>query len=232
LEIAEEEWRALEELQALGRTKGVPALLRRLPNMHPVVAGHAVRRVLPVLGGERAYRALARMLREHPDPAFREAAAYGFWELGDERAQPLLVAALCDPTEDPRVRGQAAETLGCITGDARTRRYKEAVQVLVDALSDASPTVRFWAAFALGGLRARAAVPALQQLATTDEAVCPGWWRVADEAADALAVIVGGPPPPDRHRVATCGPGVISDGSVGACSGPPRPATGYTRSST
>ena len=204
MEIAEEEWRALEEVQALGRAKGVPALLRRLPDLHPVVAWHAVGRTLPELGGERAYRALVRLLREHPDPALREAAAYAFWQFRDDRAYPWLLAALRDPAEDPRVRAQAAETLGYTTRDARTRSYKEAARVLVDALSDGSPSVRFWAAFALGSMRARAAVPALRHLATTDEAVCPGWWRVADEAADALVRIAGGTPP-DRHPTTAAG---------------------------
>ena len=91
---------------------------------------------------------------------------------------------------------------GYTTRDARTRRYKETVRALVDALSDPSPTVRFWAAFALGAASARTAVPALQRLAATDEAVCPGWWRVADEAADALVTIAGGSPP-ERHRAAS-----------------------------
>jgi HEAT repeat protein len=205
LEIAEEEWHVLEEFQGLGRAKGVSALLRRLPHLHPVVAWHAVGRVLPELGGKHAYRALVQTLREHPDPALREAAAYALWQFRDDRAHPLLLAALRDPAEDPRVRGQAAETLGYTTRDARTRRYKETARALVDALGDPSPTVRFWAASALGGMRARAATPALRRLAATDQAVCPGWWRVADEAADALVRITGGTLP-ERYRTATAGP--------------------------
>jgi HEAT repeat protein len=202
LEVSVQDWRALEEIKDLGRAKGVPALLQRLPNLHPVVAWHAVGRTLAELGGEHAYRALATILREHTDPALREAAAYAFWQFSDDRAHPLLLAALRNAAEDPRVRGQAAETLGYTTHDARTRRYKETAESLVDVLDDPSPTVRFWAAFALGTMRARTAVPALQRQSATDEAVCPGWWRVADEAADALVTIAGGVPQ-ERHRTAT-----------------------------
>jgi HEAT repeat protein len=199
LEVPEAEWGTLQELERLGRAKGVPAVLGRLPDLHPVVAWHAVGRTLPELGGERACKALVRTLNDHPDPALREAAAYGLWRFRDDRAHPFLLAALRDPAEDPRVRGQAAETLGYLTCDARTRRYKETARALVDALGDPSPDVRFWAAFALGGMGALAAVPALQRLAATDEAVCSGWWRVADEAGDALVRIAGGSPP-ERHR--------------------------------
>jgi len=194
-----EQWQILEGIQALGRTKGVPFLLRCLPELPPAAAWHAVGRTLPELGGKRVQRVLVRILRTHSDVRLREAAAYGLWQVGGDDAHYVLVASVSDRTEDPRVRGQAAETLGYITRDRRTRQYREVAHALIDALADASPIVRFWAAFALGSMRARQAVPALRHLATTDQEVCPGWWRVGDEAGDAVISIEGGTPP-ERRR--------------------------------
>jgi HEAT repeat protein len=62
----------------------------------------------------------------------------------------------------------------------------------MEALRDETPEVRFWACFALGSMGARPALPELQRLAETDEIVCPGWWRVKDEAVDAVYSILHG----------------------------------------
>ncbi len=110
------------------------------------------------------------------------AAAYSLGLLGDHRAVDPLLACLADRSEDPRVRGFAAEAL---TGPSERR----AVPALIAALGDPSVEVRFWAAFALGELGDPAALSALQQLAQTDEATLPGWWSVSDEAAAAIESI-------------------------------------------
>lgn len=145
---------------------------------------------------------MVAMLREHPNPNVREAAAYGLrdYALDNERttrAIPPLLGVLGNASEEARIRGAAAESVGCILmfADRRRKIFRQAVRVLIDALRDPSPEVRFWSAYALGSMRARAALDELRRVATTDEAMCPRWWLLRDEAADAIAQILGQPWP-------------------------------------
>ena len=134
----------------------------------------------------------------------RQAAAYALsftWSgLADERYMPAvgeaLVMVLQNPDETPGLRGQAAEGLAYLFGpcagarhDRRQRGYRDAGQVLVNVLTDPSAEVRFWSAFALGSMRYRAALPALQKLARTDKEMFSNWWTVGEEAADAVDTI-------------------------------------------
>ena len=148
----------------------------------------------------------ARLLRilQSPGDARSEMAAWalGFGGLAAESRQDVLHALLgvmIDDTRPDRLRGQAAEAVGeqlQFSSDEETS--EEAVDLLTRMLSDESPVVRFWSAFALGKLGATSALPALRQLAA-DEALVAGWWTVGEEASDAIDVIEGRTPPP-RHR--------------------------------
>jgi HEAT repeat protein len=60
------------------------------------------------IGDKRAAGPLAAALRD-ADAGTRMAAAYALGLLGDPRATGPLLAALADTSEDPRVRGHAAE---------------------------------------------------------------------------------------------------------------------------
>jgi HEAT repeat protein len=113
-------------------------------------------------------------------------AAHSLGLLGDHRAVDPLLARLADTSEDPRVRGFAAEAL---TGPGDRR----AVPGLIAALADPSAEVRFWAAFALGELGDPAALSALRQLAQNDQAALPGWRSNSDEAAAAIESITARP---------------------------------------
>src|SRR5262249_4490183 len=95
--------------------------------------------------------------------------------------------------EESRVRAEAAESMGVLLEltDRRARRFKQATRLLVEMLCDPAPEVRFWSCYALGVMRARAALLVLRELAETDEAMCPGWWLVKEEAGDAVEVILG-----------------------------------------
>jgi HEAT repeat protein len=63
---------------------------------------------------------------------------------------------------------------------------------LREALSDAEPAVRGWAAFAAGERGDREALPKLDELARNDRAMVPGLGTVADEARDAAEAIRAG----------------------------------------
>lgn len=151
----------------------------------------------PALDREEALARLGQILHDHPSPAVREAAAYGLRGTFDTRVVEPLLTTFENRSEEPKVRGQAAEGIGSILEltDGRRRQFKRATRALIGGLRDESPEIRFWCAYALGVMRAKAALEELRRVAATDTAMCPRWWRVADEAADAITSIEGGSPP-------------------------------------
>ena len=195
---------AIGALSYFDKRKTIPLLLQLLRSPDPAVRSHALIG-LEMIGGVRSVRALVRHLHHDPDPTARERAAHGLAFLPDSRCDDLafepLLAALRNQAEHPAVRAQAAEGLGNILvfGDRRTRRYKQAQAALIDGLDHPAPDIRFWAAFAFGTMRSRAALPRLRQLAASDTAICPGWWPVKDEASDAIECILTGDWP-DHER--------------------------------
>lgn len=161
-----------------------------------------VARGLPGQSPDERLHQMIGLLREHSNPNVREAAAYGMrnLELKTVRipeAVPVLLEVLGNVAEEIRIRVEAAESVGEILAyqDRRRKTFRQAVRVLINVLSDPAPEVRFWSAFALGQMDAGAALNELRRVATTDEAMCPRWWLVRDEAADAIAHILGQPTP-------------------------------------
>jgi len=135
---------------------------------------------------------LLHRLRHAPLAHSREAAAYVLYEWNDlsdglwgERITGALLAALTDGTEEPTVRGQAAEALAW---HYLMRGRCPVVAPLLATLDDSSPEVRFWAAYALGIIGAHDALPALERLAATDHATVP-FGAVGEEAVHAITTI-------------------------------------------
>jgi HEAT repeat protein len=122
---------------------------------------------------------LRRLVREAANPVLRQAAAYGLGRIRDEESVGILCEVVASPNETPAVRGQAAESLAYLS-DAR------ALTTLLQAVQDPGPEVRFWSVFALGHLRERRAIPALEKMAATDHAIVEGWGSVSEEAREAL----------------------------------------------
>jgi HEAT repeat protein len=130
------------------------------------------------------------MLEQAEDAEKRQIAAYTLGLLHDERAIKPLVNALENQDEDPKVRGDAAEALAYLTKWLDKEDVQASVVgALLDSLKDPAVEVRFWSAFALGELGVKQAVPALKQLAASDESVLQGWWSVSKEASDAIRQI-------------------------------------------
>ena len=136
----------------------------------------------------------------------RQSAAYALsftWSgLADARYMTSIgeafVTILQKKHESPGLRGQVAEGLAYLHGpctgaprDRRRRSYRESGQILITALGDSAAEVRFWAVFALGSMRYRAALPILRKLAKTDNGRFGDWGPVCEEAADAVARING-----------------------------------------
>jgi len=83
-----------------------------------------------------------------------------------------IAQAVSDTTENPRVRGEAAEAL------AHAHR-KRSHDVLLKNLADPSKDVRFWCAFALGQMAEKRAIPFLKRLAAIDGRIVKGFHSVA-----------------------------------------------------
>ncbi len=168
----------------LGRVGGdevVAPLLAAFDAPDPALRWEAARS----LGLRRDARALAPLVQallSTGDLDLRTAAAHALGVLGDDRAVPALLDVVSSAAEDPRLRGEAAESLAHLAD-------RRAVAPLIGTLADESADVRFWAAFALGGLRDPRALPELERLARTDDAVVPGWWSVRAEASEAVRLI-------------------------------------------
>ncbi|WP_167737610.1 HEAT repeat domain-containing protein [Sphingomonas parva] len=109
----------------------------------------AAGRSLPDTGGR-----LASLLREHPDPVTRSAAALALGLLGETDARRELIEALSDA---PLVAMEAAAALAAV-GD------REAVEPLCAALRSASANVRANAVAALGRIGGRRAEDCIEMV--------------------------------------------------------------------
>ena len=135
------------------------------------------------------------VLNEARNAHNREAAAYALsWVLGRRRNQKPLVVLLAtfDKVEEsPSVRAQALEGFGLQRPTKRNRLWGRVEAAILRGLADKSPEVRFWACYAAGTLQVQSALPKLAELADIDSEICPNWWRVSEEAADAIEWVHG-----------------------------------------
>ena len=131
----------------------------------------------------RIERALIKTLKRGARPFNRAAAAHA---LGAMLRRPEVIAALehavDDKSENPRVRGEAAEAL-------HLNHRKKSHDLLLRNLTDPSKEVRFWCAYTLGQMTEHRAIPALERLSVSDNRVVKGFHSVAKEAADAIETI-------------------------------------------
>ena len=109
------------------------------------------------------FEQLAELLREHPDPLLRRAAANSLGRKGDPRALSDLGDSLVNrPDSEEDVREAAASALGDL-------QMPEAVKPLSQALeSDGSTEVRKASATALGSLGQGSGADSLEQALATD----------------------------------------------------------------
>lgn len=184
-----------------GRRVGVDillALLRDADQRVSIVAAAC----LASLGGGGALSGACEALQTADQPHVREAAALALATMKDERALAPLLEAAAKKDEHADVRAQALEGVGIqLSGaDRRTQQFKQAAAGVAELLEDAGAQVRFWACYALGAMRAKAALPALRQHVREDNAVCPGWWTVREQARDAIVAIESGRWPAIPHE--------------------------------
>jgi HEAT repeat protein len=130
---------------------------------------------LGVIGPPALHRLV--QLADGPSVALRVEAIRVLGVIGEGRALNQLFHGLTDP--DPRIAQRSAVALGKI-GDPR------AFHPLLTALHHPSPDVRYAVCNALGHLHILEAVPALEDLAATEQTLS-SWGASVAEAADRAA---------------------------------------------
>lgn len=163
---------------------------------------HAALRALLDRPRVQALPQLVEALRRHPDPDVRCSACHTLaftWPQGWPAApRRELLAALretaADLDEAPQIRGQALEGLA---NRLESKMTPADSAIVLRALDDPHPAVRFWACFAAWQLGDLPCVPRLKWLAEHDATRPPQLWPVAVEAADALGSFED---PPRRAR--------------------------------
>jgi HEAT repeat protein len=202
--------RACSALGSTGKKAFSTVLLTVLQGRRPSLWMPAAA-AISQLESRRTVRPLIQLMLDPSRSARqRQAAAYALsftWTaLADARYTTSIgeafVTVLQNQHEPTGLRGQAAEGLAYLHGpcagaarDRRRRAYRVAGQILITALDDPAPEVRFWSAFALGSMRYRAALPILRKLARRDKERFGNWWTVGEEAGDAVGLINGHPLP-------------------------------------
>lgn len=181
----------------LGKRSDAFALVKLLQGDNEPVWLEAAK-ALGALRSKRSIKPLIELTTSTLEVERKKAALYALIWINDMSISELLIEILKNLDEDPHIRGIAAEGLSylfCCGADKRKREYKQAFTALTLVLEDSSSVVRFWAAFALGNIRDKKALPELEKLVESDNAMYPGWWTVQEEASDAITRIKGGTPP-------------------------------------
>lgn len=156
---------------------------------------------LNVIGTEKHVTPLLSLLANCPEIERQIGVVYALSSIAmrcPERqaveVQRKLVEVAANPTLAASVRGYALEGLTGINRELYPELYQRTVTVILHALDDGEAEVRFWACFAVAGLKIREALDKLRLL-QTDRAIVPGWWSVGEEAEDAITLLNGGEPP-------------------------------------
>jgi HEAT repeat protein len=162
------------------RKSTATALIVQLNGRSRIDAFEAAKQVWNIDGNAVA-KELIQTLRGGRRAFHRSAAAYAMQAVSNASVINALERTLRNKSENPDVRGQAAETLA-------HRHRRSTHKLLIKVLQDPSKDVRFWCAFALRGMREKKALPILQML-LSDRRLVRGFHSVAKEAADAIREI-------------------------------------------
>lgn len=140
---------------------------------------------LSMLGSKRPVKPLISAIQRDEEDFVKEYAVYVLGLLNDDRAVQPLIEILKNKDMSTKLRAQAAESLGHLG----LFRASTATPMLVVALQDAAPEVRYWVAFALGELGDQDALHVLEHHAKNDTVAIPEWGPIAEEAQEAIELI-------------------------------------------
>jgi|SRR5579864_6223253 len=138
---------------------------------------------LAKIPGPKAENVLLSTLKRRGNPESKVAAVAALGNVPSKKTVPSLVKILGDHKLSPRIRSEAADSLGKIGS-------KTVVKQLLDATYDKSAEVRFWAVYALGQTGSDKALDRLRELVRSDHAKLRHWGSISHEAKDAARQIM------------------------------------------
>jgi HEAT repeat protein len=131
----------------------------------------------------RLLRPLIHLLERGRTSVNRAAAAYALSDLSSDEAIVALERTVADKSEDPKVRGFAAEALA-------HHHRRESHRVLLRNVTDPCEEVRFWCAFALGEMTKVDALRLLRSLSRKERRIVGRGSRfLAEEPVGAIGSI-------------------------------------------
>ena len=136
---------------------------------------------LGLISQDNVVEALLDSLEHDSSKAVRLATLHALGLISSPRSAIHLMRVLQNFGEDAEVRADAAEALAHIEDE-------RVVDVLIKALQDNSPLVRYSAAYSLGQQGDTSALPALRDLASRDHAATP-WGSVISCALNSIETI-------------------------------------------
>jgi HEAT repeat protein len=160
-----------------------PALERAFVETQDDGLAWEMAKALDRLQAKRATSVMVRALEDLNDSK-RSAAAWLLGSLNVPDTIGPLRSAATDRASEASVRGHAIEALGRL-------RAQEAVPDLIALLDDPSAELRYWAAYALGQIGDPTSIPALERMASVDDAVLRTGFSLREEALEALENIRG-----------------------------------------
>lgn len=164
------------------RLESAPGALRTLLTDPSPRLREEAARGLRLCSGDDVVDALLDALAGDASPPVRTAAVEALGVISSPRSSGRLIELLQDGGEAAELRADAAEALAHV-------RDERVIDALLGALDDASPLVRYAAAYALGQQRDARALPALRRLAAHDDAATP-WGRVETCARESIEIIL------------------------------------------
>ncbi len=106
-------------------------------------------------------------------------------------AVTALLEAFNNLSQPESLRAQSLEGFVLQEPKRRTKLWLRIENAILSALSEESVEIRFWACYAAGNIKLKSALPRLKELAEQDTRIYPSWWRVSEEAEDAIEWIYG-----------------------------------------
>ena len=179
-------------MNAIARTLSNRARARALKEIQDAEKVVRVEAAKVLASDTAAFVPLRDLLRTATRPEVRLAIVFALTWQWDMRSWTTFIKILGDRNEAPAVRAQAAEGLAYKFN--RKRRgalgHQSAIQALLAALTDVSPDVRYYAAFALGASGEKEVIRALRKAANDRSTSKNFVGSVGDEAMNAVKEIL------------------------------------------
>ena len=131
--------------------------------------------------GQNIVEALLNSLKKDSSELVRMATIHSLGIISSKHSASILISVVQDMNEDAEIRAMAAESLAHVIDE-------RVVEVLINALQEDSPLIRYSSAYALGQQLDTKALAALKALASSDITTTK-WGSIASCALNSIEII-------------------------------------------